>query len=257
VKIKFIGTSSGKTSLNRFHSSILVSTENYNLLVDVGDGVSRALLSHKIKFNKIDGIIFTHLHPDHFSGLPALIVQMKMANRKNLLDIFIHHSLKNVVEDFLLRSYIFPEKMKFEVKYKTFNDDEQNEISKNFSVIARKNSHLIELEQYQSNHPVINLYSASLLWEAKGKKIVYTSDIGSADDLFLFKEIVADVYIVEATHLPISSLAESIIKIEVGKFIFTHYSDEDILQLNAIMATLPDNLRQKVFLANDGQYFQI
>lgn len=257
MKIKFIGTSSGKTSLNRFHSSILVSSENYNLLVDAGDGVSLALLSHKIKFNKIDGIIFTHLHPDHFSGLSALIIQMKMADRKNPLDIFIHHSLKNVVEDTLLRSYLFPEKMKFELVYKSFKDDEQMKISKNFSVRAKINSHLTELEQYQNNHPAISLYSASLLLEAKGNKIVYTSDIGSTDDLFLFKEIVANVYIVEATHLPISTLAESITKIEAGKIIFTHYSDKDIPQLNEIMATLPDNLKDKILLATDSKSFEI
>jgi ribonuclease Z len=257
VKIKFIGTSSGKTSLNRFHSSILVSTQNYNLLVDVGDGVSRALLSQKINYNDIDGIIFTHLHPDHFSGLPALIVQMKMAGRKTPLDIFIHHSLVNVVEDSLLRSYIFPEKMKFELRYKSFKDDEQINISENFFVIARKNSHLAELEQYQSIHPAISLYSASLLLESKGKKIVYTSDIGVRDDLFLFKEYFANVYIMDATHLPISALAESITKIEASKIIFTHYSDQDIPQLNEILATLPNTLKGKVFLVNDNQSFQI
>ena len=73
MKIKFVGTSSGKASLNRFHSSLLLSSENYNLLVDAGDGISRALLVNGINFNSINGIIFTHLHPDHFSGLPALI----------------------------------------------------------------------------------------------------------------------------------------------------------------------------------------
>ena len=61
----------------------------------------------------------------------------------------------------------------------------------------------------------------------------------------------------EATHLPILTLAESITKIEAGKFIFTHYSDQDIAQLNEILATLPQNLNRRVFLADDGQSFQI
>lgn len=257
MNLKFIGTSSGKTSLNRFHSSILVSTENYGLLVDAGDGISRALLSHNINFKEINGIIFTHLHPDHFSGLPALIVQMKMADRRTTLDIFIHHSLINVVEDSLLRSYLFPEKMKFELNYKSFKDDEQIKVSKNFFVLARKNSHLTELEQYQSNHSVISLYSASLLLEADGKKIIYTSDIGSTDDLFLFKEIVADIYILEATHIPLSALADFIKQIASDKIIFTHYPDKDIPQLNEIMTTLPDKLKRKVFLTNDDESFKI
>ncbi|MCU0415336.1 MAG: MBL fold metallo-hydrolase, partial [Ignavibacteriaceae bacterium] len=81
MKITFIGTSSGKVSLTRFHSSLVISSEKYNLLVDAGDGISRAIISNGINFKKINGVLFTHLHPDHFSGLPALIVQMKMMNK--------------------------------------------------------------------------------------------------------------------------------------------------------------------------------
>jgi ribonuclease Z len=257
VNLKFIGTSSGKTSLNRFHSSILVSIENYGLLVDAGDGISRALLSHNINFKEINGIIFTHLHPDHFSGMPALIVQMKMNSRNKPLEIFIHHSLENVVKDTLLHSYLLPERMNFEIRYKTFGDNEQTKISKNFSVLARKNSHLRELEQYQSNYSAISFYSASLLFEADGKKIVYTSDIGSTEDLYLFKETVSDIYIMETTHLPISSLADAIQIIKAGRILFTHFSDEDIPKLNEIMATLPANLKGKAFLAPDSKSFEI
>ncbi|MDH3269414.1 MAG: MBL fold metallo-hydrolase, partial [Ignavibacteria bacterium] len=140
MKITFIGTNSGKASVNRFHSSLLLSSEDYNLLVDTGDGISRALLINRINFNSINGIVFTHLHPDHFSGLPALIVQMKMLNRTEPLEIYIHQSLKNIVEDFLLNSYLIPEKMKIEIRYKTFKDEEFVNIAKDFSMIARKNS---------------------------------------------------------------------------------------------------------------------
>jgi len=111
VKITFIGTSSGKVSLTRFHSSLVISSEKFNLLVDAGDGISRALMSSGLRFNSTNGILFTHLHPDHFSGLPALIVQMKMMNRNEPLDIFIHESLKAVVEEFLISSYLLPERM--------------------------------------------------------------------------------------------------------------------------------------------------
>ncbi|MEO8398834.1 MAG: MBL fold metallo-hydrolase, partial [Ignavibacteriaceae bacterium] len=76
AKIKFIGTGSGKTSLKRFHSSFLILNESYNLLVDTGDGISKALLLQNINYNSIDGILISHLHPDHYTGLPLLLVQM-------------------------------------------------------------------------------------------------------------------------------------------------------------------------------------
>ena len=70
--ITFIGTGSGEASLKREHSSILISSEKFNLLIDTGDGISKAILKAGIDFNSINGIIFTHLHPDHYSGLAVL-----------------------------------------------------------------------------------------------------------------------------------------------------------------------------------------
>src|SRR5690606_40471278 len=77
MEIKFVGTGSGQTSLNRYHSSFLINTGGFNLLVDAGDGVSRALMHQKVLYNFIDGVLISHFHPDHYAGLTSLIVQMK------------------------------------------------------------------------------------------------------------------------------------------------------------------------------------
>lgn len=257
MKITFVGTSSGKASLNRFHSSLLLSSEHYNLLVDAGDGISRALLTHRINYNSINGIVFTHLHPDHFSGLPALIVQMKMVNRTVPLDIFIHQSLKNVVEDIFVKSYLIPEKMKFEIRYNTFQDNEPLKISNDFSLIARKNSHLVELEKYKVDHPSISLYSASLFFELAGKRIIYTSDISTREDLFLFEEITPDIFITEATHLQHSNLIEALSKVEAGKIYLTHFSDEDYQEISEILATIALPQKNRIILTSDGLSFEI
>lgn len=257
MNITFIGTSSGKASVNRFHSSLLLSSEDYNLLVDTGDGISRALLINRISLNSINGIVFTHLHPDHFSGLPSLIVQMKMSNRTEPLDIYIHQSLKIIVEDFLLNSYLVPEKMKIEIHYKTFKDGELINIAKDFSMIARKNSHLIELEKYKANHPSVSLYSASFLFETEEKNIIYTSDINSVDDLILFKEINPNIFISDATHLQASILIEALSKIEAEKIYLTHFCNEDLLKINAILATIPKSLSSQIIIAKDGLSFEI
>jgi ribonuclease Z len=257
VKIKFIGTSSAQTTLARFHSSLLLSIDNYNLLVDAGDGISRALLFNKINFNKIDGIILTHLHPDHFSGLPALIVQMKIANRKKPLEIFVHQSLKTIIENTLLNSYILPERMRFEIQYRSFAFDEQLTITNNFNLLAKRNSHLSKLEKYTTYYPSLQLHSSSLLFTAADKKIVYTSDIGSSQDLFLFQELIPDVFICESNHLELPIIFEELKKIETGKIYLTHYSDEDLERINEILATLPKAHKKRINIANDGLSVEI
>jgi len=257
VKISFIGTGSGKVSLNRNYSSLLFTSEEYNLLVDAGDGISRALISSGINFLSLNGILLTHLHPDHFSGLPSLIVQMKIMNRNEPLDIFIHESLKAVVEEFLLRTYILPDKMEFEIHYKTFADDERIMITEEFSFLARKNSHLDNLEKFKGKYPSLSLYSASFLFEAGDKKVIYTSDIGSEEDVLLFGNYVTDILICEATHISPLAIIEKIIKINPGKVYLTHYSDDDIPATSEILANLPSDLKEKVKLAIDHLSFEI
>jgi ribonuclease Z len=257
VKITFVGTGSAKTSLNQFHSSLLISSESYNLLIDVGDGISRALLFNEINFNTIDGILITHFHPDHFSGLPSLIFQMKITDRKKPLDIFIHPSFKKVVIDFLLRSYIFPERNKFEIQYKTFNKDELVKIENDFSFIARKNSHLSGLWKYEAIYPTISFYSASLLLQSEDKKIIYTSDIGSVEDIFLFKEFSSDLFICEANHNEPALLVEAISKIETEKIYLTHFSENNLKILSEILASNAHEIQSKIVIAEDRLSFQI
>lgn len=257
MRITFLGTSSGKASLKRFHSSLFISTVNYNLLVDAGDGISRALLNNKIDFNSINGIIITHLHADHFSGLASLITQMKLTNRTSQLEIFVHESILQSIKEFLLRSYLIPERMKFKIKYEPFTDNKRNKISERFFFSAKKNSHFEDIKKYSTKYPDLILYSASLLFEWGKKKIVYTSDIGSVNDLFLFKRIHPDIFICEATHISTETLVKKIKLVDPGSTYLTHYNDEDKKHISEILAREATKNLQKIFIAEDSLSFEL
>ncbi len=144
--------------------------------------------------------------------------------------------LKLLLKNFYLALICLPERMGFEIRYKTFKDDERFSITDEFTFLARKNSHLVKLEKYSEKYPSLSLYSASFLFETGDKKIIYTSDIGSEEDLLLFREFVPDILICEVTHISPSTIIEKIIKINPGKVYLTHYSDDDIPNISEILA---------------------
>jgi len=255
MKVTFIGTGSGKTSLNRFHSSLLFSLKDYNLLIDSGDSISRALLSSDIEFDSINGIFFSHLHPDHFSGLASLIVQMKIIGRKFPLEIFAFVEFVPVIKDYLLSSLLIPERLGFEIQYKPFKDNTRFTAGNGLEILPRRNSHLDDISKY-NNYTSVSSYSASFLLSDSMKKLIYTADVGSPDDLLLFKDFHADVLITEITHITLQELIDKLSRIFPLKIYLTHIPDESEKELDALLSTKSKILGPKIILASDGQSFE-
>ena len=248
----FIGTGSGKISKTRSHSSILIFTSNYNLLIDAGDGIPKAFLTHNIDFNSIDGILLTHLHPDHYTGLTSLIVQMKMYERTKDLNIFINSGLEKVVKDFINNSYLYPDRLGFEINYHSFNDNNLFKVSDEINFIARQNSHLASVAEFKQN-PEQSFSCNSFLFSIENKKIFYTSDVGSEDDIHLFDDIKYGYLISEITHIQPKGIVDKVVKDKSdSQIIFTHYSDEDIADIEKFIDNLKKDLKSRVILAGDG-----
>lgn len=255
MDITFIGTGSGKASLQRHHSSFLISSEKFKLLIDAGDGISKALLQQNINFNSIDGILFSHFHPDHYTGLAALIVQMKMYERNKPLKIFIHHSLKDVIKGFIKNSYLFFNRLGFEADFISFEEKEKVKVSRQIFFTAKQNSHLAGFDE--KKYKGQSFSCSSFLFDLSGKKIFYTGDIGRPEDLYLFEEEKIDLMISEITHVELEEILTAYKKIEPQKLFLTHISDEDDKKLEDFFSSLKKNEVKNIIAAVDGKKISI
>jgi ribonuclease Z len=249
VKIIFLGTGSGKTSLKRHHSSVLISSENYNLLVDCGDGISSAILKQNISFSSIDSILISHFHADHYSGLASLITQMKLLGRKETLTIFIHKSLKDFLEDYFFHSYLFREKLGFEMKVISFEIGEKIKLTQSFGFTSRLNSHLEKYRKYNSTNK-LSLVSLSFLFNDEKNSAIYSGDIGS-QDLYLFNDKV-DWFITEVSHIDLKELSIIFNKNRPEKIILTHIDDETEVVLQKFINSFPSDQKSHYFIAHDA-----
>jgi ribonuclease BN (tRNA processing enzyme) len=69
MELIVLGSGTGVPSLRRGSPALAVIAAGRLLLLDLGSGALRALLSHGLNFSEIDIFALTHLHPDHLGDL--------------------------------------------------------------------------------------------------------------------------------------------------------------------------------------------
>ena len=75
MKVTFVGTGDAFGTGGRVHTCIRIDAEGNTLLLDFGAGSIIGWRRLGFSFNDVDAILVTHLHGDHFGGLPFLMLE--------------------------------------------------------------------------------------------------------------------------------------------------------------------------------------
>jgi ribonuclease Z len=87
MKIIPLGTSSGKPTLRRNVSALAVVGEGEWWLFDCGEATQTQIARAGISPQKLAGVFISHLHGDHFNGLPGLLSTMSLDQREKELTL--------------------------------------------------------------------------------------------------------------------------------------------------------------------------
>jgi ribonuclease BN (tRNA processing enzyme) len=82
MRLTVIGCGDAFGSGGRFNTCFLLQSSKATLLVDCGASSPVALKARGVDHTAIDGIILSHLHGDHFGGLPFLLIDSQHLTRR-------------------------------------------------------------------------------------------------------------------------------------------------------------------------------
>lgn len=82
-----LGTSSGKPTLKRNVSALAIAREGEWLLFDCGEATQTQVIRAGLSPQRLTAIFITHLHGDHFNGLPGFLSTMGMDGRQRELTL--------------------------------------------------------------------------------------------------------------------------------------------------------------------------
>jgi ribonuclease Z len=97
-EVLVLGCASASPTSERNASAQLLNVCERYFLIDCGEGAQIQLRRFKSRFQSISHIFISHLHGDHFFGLPGLISSMHLLGRRNDLNIYCPEELKALVD---------------------------------------------------------------------------------------------------------------------------------------------------------------
>ncbi len=98
MKLHILGCHSATPRSTVFPSAQVLEINNELLLIDAGEGMQIQLRKYKHKFNKIQHIFISHLHGDHFFGLPGFLSSLRLIGREKPMHIYAPVGLKQIIE---------------------------------------------------------------------------------------------------------------------------------------------------------------
>lgn len=82
-------------------TSQVLEIQNHLFLIDCGEGTQVQLRKYRVKFSRIKHIFISHLHGDHFFGLPGMISTFRLLGRETELHVYGPKGIKEAITLFL------------------------------------------------------------------------------------------------------------------------------------------------------------
>jgi ribonuclease BN (tRNA processing enzyme) len=247
VDLSFLGTGDAFASDGRFQSGYLIEAADYRILMEAGPTVLCAMKRMKVAPGSINLILISHLHGDHYGGLPFLLLEYTYESPLNKT-ITIAGPPHLEERTWLLYETMFPR-----------NEGNLDRLRSRLRFVVlepgvRQRAGKLQVDTIRTPHMVYEP-SLALKFNFGGKTIAFSGDSGWTDELISFTAG-ADLFLCECTyfesahlkfHMNYPQLAQRRRDFDVGRMILTHIGREVLAKRGKLgLETARDGLKIRI-----------
>ncbi len=238
VRVTFLGSGDAFGSGGRLQACILVETGGSRTLLDCGASSMIAMRRAGVDPNSVDAVLLSHLHGDHFGGVPFMVLDAQLVSRRSrpLVVAGPPGTARRVTE---AMEVLFPGSSQVERRFPLELVELTPGATRAFGDVVVTPS----VVQHASGAPPF-----ALRIECGGRLIAYTGDTEWTDALIEAARG-ADLFIAEAYffekrvrfHLDYATLARALPGIGAKRVILTHMSQDMLSRLPEVPCETADD----------------
>jgi ribonuclease BN (tRNA processing enzyme) len=231
VSVQFLGSGDAFGSGGRFQTCIYVRSEETHVLIDCGASSLVAMKRFGVDPSLIDTILLTHLHGDHFGGLPFFIMDARYASgRRKPLVVAGPPGLEDRIKEAM--EVLYPGSYQTQEEYTLEFVELTEEVATTLGSI--------QVTPYGVVHP--SGAPSYALRVACGDKVVsYSGDTEWTDALIPTARgadlFICDCYFFEKGnwyHLDYQTIMQHLAELECRRLVVTHMNDEMLHQIKSL-----------------------
>jgi ribonuclease BN (tRNA processing enzyme) len=231
IQVRFLGSGDAFGSGGRLQTCILVKASSSTFLVDCGATALIAMRRFGVDPNAIDLILLTHLHGDHFGGIPFFVLDAQLISKRTRPLVIAGPSgtkqrIAAAMEVFFPGSSQVQQRFPLEICELAFEHP---------STLGE-----VTVTPYGVQHPSGDP-SLALRIVCAGKIITYTGDTAWTETLIPASRgadlLIAEAYYFEKNvkfHLDFRSLMAHLDELEPKRVVVTHMSEDMLEKLGTL-----------------------
>jgi ribonuclease BN (tRNA processing enzyme) len=229
LRVTFIGSGNAFADGGRSHACIHVSAPGVSLLLDCG-GSSLPAIKREVDPEAIDAIAISHLHGDHFGGIPYLVIEQHFAGRTAPLAIGGPRALADrlrAAEAALFPDFFRKTKVRFPIREIVLGGSETELGGALVSAVPVK--HVAESDPHGLRVRVgdkVVAYSGDAIWSDELARVAKGADLFICDASFFDTD--------DPSHISYRTLMSHRDQLECKRIVLTHLGAETLARIGEL-----------------------